>query len=137
MNLPETWNLGKPLSLSIEDHLKGELRYRRALSGRRISLGAMAVAFGTSLFAVSTPPASAQLARPQSAIQSSGNIDLATKVQFRVAAAGMGVIADGAVATAGGAVDTMAAGIGLGLGLATGALIGGALASPYYDSPYY
>jgi BA14K-like protein len=108
------------------------------MSRRWISLGALAVAFGTSSLAVSTLPASAQLARPQSAIQLGGDRDLATTVQFR----GRGGWHGGYRGWRGGYRGGWGGryygpGIGLGLGLATGALIGGALASPYYYSPYY
>ena len=98
---------------------------RRLMAG-----GALAAAVGMAL-AVATPlSASAQLARPQTALGMTGNNDLVTDVQWRGRGGWRGGWRGYHRGWGGPA-------IGLGLGLATGALIGSALAAPYYDGPYY
>jgi hypothetical protein len=84
-----------------------------------MSSGLLAAAFGMVLAMSSTLPASAQLARPQTAIAVSADNDPLTTVRYRGGGYRRGW---------GGA----GAGIGLGIGLAAGALIGGALSAPYY-----
>ena len=89
--------------------------------------GALAALVGTVSSVTSPLPASAQLARPQTAINMTGGHDLVTEVQWRRGWRG------------GYRGRYYGPGIGLGLGLATGALIGSAIAGPryYYDAPAY
>lgn len=104
----------------------------------------LAAACGTAL-AVATPtPATAQLARPQTAIGISGGAgDLLTDVQYRGRGwhGGYGRGWHGGYGRGwhggyrGGYRRYYGPGIGLGLGLATGAIIGGAIAAPYYYAP--
>ena len=97
-----------------------------------ISSGILAAAFGMVLGMGSTLPASAQLARPQTAIGVSADSDLLTTVRYR-GGGYYGGYRGGYRSRWGGA------GVGLGIGLAAGALIGGALAAPHYYgvAPYY
>ena len=85
-------------------------------------------AFGAALAVMTAVPASAQLARPQLGIvASSGNSDLVNTVQYR--GYGHRGWRHGRHRHRGG--------IGIGAGLAAGAIIGGALAArPYYATPY-
>lgn len=89
--------------------------------------GALAALVGTVLSVTTPLPASAQLARPQTAIAITGGNDLVTEVQWRRGWRG------------GHRGRYYGPGIGLGLGFATGALIGSAIAGPryYYDAPAY
>ncbi len=91
---------------------------------------AVAALVGTALTVMTPLPASAQLARPQTAASISGDNTLLTDVQWRRGGygwrGGRGYY---------GHRRYYGPGIGLGLGLATGAIIGGALASPYYYAP--
>ena len=99
--------------------------------------GIWAVALGTALAAV-TIPASAQLARPQTALGVTDGNDLLTAVQFRGRGGYRGGY--GGYRGYGGGYrygGWRGPGVGLGIGLATGALIGGALAAPYYYDPSY
>jgi hypothetical protein len=96
--------------------------------------GALAALVGTALAFTTPVPASAQLARPQTAIGVAGSNDLVTDVQWRRGWRGgyRGGWRGGYRSRYYGP------GIGLGLGLATGAIIGGALAGPrYYEAPAY
>jgi BA14K-like protein len=90
-----------------------------------ISGGVLAAAFGTVLATASAFPASAQLARPLTAIGVSADSNLLTTVQYRRG----GYYRGGYRRGWGGP------GVGLGIGLAAGALIGGLLAAPYYYAP--
>ena len=99
-----------------------------------MSGGVLVAAFGMALAMSSTLPASAQLARPQTAIGVSADRDLVTTVRYR----GYGGYHGGGY-YGGYHHGWGGAGIGLGIGLAAGALIGGALAAPHYygAAPYY
>src|SRR5687767_5522426 len=107
-----------------------------------IHSGLWAIALGAALSAA-TVPASAQLARPQTAIGVTDGNDLLTEIQFR-GRGGYGGYRGGYggyrgyVGYRGGYRygGWRGPGVGLGIGLATGAIIGGALASPYYYDPY-
>lgn len=117
----------------------------------------LAAACGTAL-AVATPtPATAQLARPQTAIGISGGAsDLLTDVHYRGRGGHGGGFRGGygrgwhgghhgfrggygrgwhGGHWRGGYGRHYGPGIGLGLGLATGAIIGSAIAAPYYYAP--
>ena len=102
-----------------------------------MSSGTMAAAFGMALAMSSTLPASAQLARPQTAIGVSTDSDLLTAVRYRGGGYYGGYRGGGYYG--GYRRGWGGAGIGLGIGLAAGALIGGALAAPHYygAAPYY
>ena len=93
-----------------------------------------AATFGTALAIVSALPVSAQLARPASIIDVSDGNNLLTTVQYR----GRGVYRGGYGVYRGGYRGRYyGPGVGIGLGLLTGAIIGGALAAPYYAPNYY
>lgn len=97
--------------------------------------GLVAIAVGTMLAAAS--PAAAQLAQPQTAATVSGDSNLLTAVQYRGHWRGHRHW-DGHRHWRGGYGGPRYGWYGPGLGFATGALIGGALAAApraYYDTP--
>lgn len=98
---------------------------------RTLTGGLMAAAFGAALAVAIPAPASAQLARLQTAIDMAGNNELLTTVQHRRHWRGGGRHHSRGWSHRRG----WGPGAGIGIGLATGALIGGALAAaprPYY-----
>ena len=105
---------------------------------RLITSSLWTFALGTAL-AAATIPASAQPARPQTALGVTHDNDLLTEVQFRGRGGFRGGYRGGYSGYRGGYRygGWRGPGVGLGIGLATGALIGGALAAPYYNDSYY
>jgi hypothetical protein len=93
--------------------------------------GLLAALVGTALSVVSAAPASAQLARPQTALAVAGDNNLLTDVQWRRGGwrGGYGWRGGG---WRGYGYRPYRPWVGAGIGLATGLAIGGALASPYY-----
>ena len=98
--------------------------------------GAMAALVGT-LCVMSPLPAAAQLARPQTAASIGGDNNLLTDVQWRRGGHGWHGGYRGGYRGYYGPRRSYGPAIGLGFGLATGALIGGAFAAPYYAAPNY
>jgi len=96
---------------------------------RTVMTGGMLAALVGSALAFTAVAASAQLARPQTAISVAGDNNLVTDVQWRGRGWRGGY--------RGYRGYRYGPGVGLGLGLATGAIIGGALAAPRYYDPYY
>jgi BA14K-like protein len=86
---------------------------------------AVAALVGTALTVMSPLPASAQLARPQTAVSIGGDNNLLTDVQWR----------RGGYGWRGGRGYGYRPWVGAGVGLATGLAIGSAFASPYYYAP--
>jgi hypothetical protein len=132
---------------------------------RLMAGGALAATLGAALAVASPLPASAQLARPQTALGIVGDNGFVTDVQFRGRGGFRGAgFRGGAVGWRGGAVGWRGGAVGWrggpgwrgaawrgygwrpyrrpwiwpGVGFATGLAIGGAFAAPYYyDAPYY
>ncbi len=93
---------------------------------------AVAALVGTALTVMSPLPASAQLARPQTAASIGGDNNLLTDVQWRRGGYGY----RGGYGWRGGYRGYgYRPWVGAGVGLATGLAIGGALAAPYYYAP--
>jgi BA14K-like protein len=93
--------------------------------------GGVAAVFGLVIAAASALPASAQLARPQTAATIAGANDLVTDVQWR-RGGGYGWRGGGYGWRGGYGYRRW---YGPGIGFATGLAIGGALAAPYYYAP--
>lgn len=101
--------------------------------------GLLAAVVGTALTMTAVAPASAQLARPQTAVALAGDNDLLTDVQWRRGGWGYrGGYRGYGWRGYGYRGYGYRPWVGAGIGLATGLAIGSALAAPryYYDEPY-
>lgn len=94
--------------------------------------GLLAAVVGTALSVATVAPASAQLARPQTAVALAGDNNLVTDVQWRRGGWGW---RGGGWRGYGWRGHGYRPWVGAGVGLATGLAIGSALAAPYYYGP--